>query len=101
MEFAPIEKINSLFTENDNTNNSVQNGVTDNMFASIFESAIDNVIETDAVKNDLEYKLATGQLDNPAELTIAATEASISVSLLVQLRNKALDSYSELMRMGM
>ena len=67
-------------------------------FGSIFQSAIDYVKETDAEKNEAQYLLATGQLDNPAELTIAATKAQIAVDLLVQLRNKAMDSYTELMR---
>ena len=57
--------------------------------------------ETDAQKNQAQYLLATGQLDNPAELMIASTEAAVSVELLVQLRNKALDAYSELMRISM
>ena len=70
-------------------------------FASIFQSAIENVRETDAEKNKLQYLLATGQLDNPAELTIASTEASIAVELLVQLRSKALESYNELIRMAL
>lgn len=65
-------------------------------FASIFQSAVDYVKETDAAKNETQYLLATGQLDNPAELTIAATKAQIAVDLLVQLRNKALDAYNEL-----
>ena len=70
-------------------------------FADIFQSAVENVKETDAQKNQAQYLLATGQLDNPAELMIAATEAAVSVELLVQLRNKALDAYSELMRISM
>ena len=70
-------------------------------FADIFQSAVESVRETDAAKNEAEYLLATGQLDNPAELTIAATQAAVSVELLVQLRNKAIDAYSELMRISM
>ena len=70
-------------------------------FSDIFQSAVDSVRQTDAAKNEAEYLLATGQLDNPAELTIAATQAAMSVELLVQLRNKALDAYSELMRISM
>ena len=62
---------------------------------------MENVKETDAQKNQAQYLLATGQLDNPAELMIASTEAAVSVELLVQLRNKALDAYSELMRISM
>ena len=73
----------------------------DTPFSEIFRSAIDNVRETENEKNQLEYLLATGQLDNPAELTIASTKAATAVELLVQLRNKALDSYSELMRMSL
>ncbi|MCI8608155.1 MAG: flagellar hook-basal body complex protein FliE [Firmicutes bacterium] len=69
-------------------------------FADIFKSAIENVRATDDEKNKAEYLLATGQLDNPAELTIAATKAATAVSLLVQLRNKALDAYNELMRIN-
>jgi len=42
--------------------------------------------------------MATGQLDNPALLTIASTKAQLSVDLLVQLRNKSMDAYNELMR---
>ena len=49
------------------------------MFAEIFDSVIDSVKETDAEKNEKMYELATGQLDNPAEVTIAATQAELSV----------------------
>ena len=70
-------------------------------FADVFRQAVDNVKETDAAKNEAQYLLATGQLDNPAELTMAQTQAAMSVELLVQLRNKALDAYSELMRISM
>lgn len=75
---------------------AVQNNDAVGMFGSIFQSAIDNVKETDAAKNEAQYLLATGQLDNPAELTIAATKSQIAVELLVQLRNKALEAYNEL-----
>lgn len=70
-------------------------------FADIFRSAIENVKQTDDEKNKAQYLLATGQLDNPAELTIAATKAATAVELLVQMRNKALDAYNELMRISL
>lgn len=70
-------------------------------FAQVFESAINYVKETDAEKTEAEYLLSTGQLDNPAALTIATTKSAIAVDLLVQLRNKALDAYSEITRISM
>lgn len=80
---------------------SKKNSTPDVPFAQIFQSAIDNVRQTEDEKNKLEYLLATGQLDNPAELTIASTKAATAVELLVQLRTKALESYNELMRTNM
>ncbi len=71
-----------------------------NFFASIFQSAIQNVIDTDAEAVQTQYLLSTGQLDNPAAASIASTKNEIAVSLLIQLRNKALDAYSELTRLS-
>lgn len=70
----------------------------ENPFTDIFHSAIDAVKTTDAEKTQMEYLMATGQLDNPALLTIASTKAQLSVDLLVQLRNKSMEAYNELMR---
>lgn len=70
-------------------------------FADVFRWAIDNVRETDAEMNKAQYLLATGQLDNPAEVTMANTKAAAAVDLLVQLRNKAVEAYSELMRISL
>ncbi len=45
-------------------------------FGDIFKMAIDAVKETDAEKTQLQYLMATGQLDNPAELSLAARSMS-------------------------
>lgn len=71
------------------------------MFASVFQNAIDNVKETDAELVQGQYLLSTGQLDNPSSVMIAAVKNETAVSLLVQLRNKALDAYNELTRISM
>jgi flagellar hook-basal body complex protein FliE len=71
------------------------------IFGSIYQNAIENVKETDADLVQAQYLLSTGQLDNPATVTIAATKNELAVSLLVQLRNKALDAYSELTRISL
>lgn len=70
-------------------------------FGAIFRSAIENVVETDAEKNQAQYLLSTGQLDNPAGLMIAMSKYQTSVDLLIQLRNKAMDVYSELTRISL
>ena len=81
--------------------NTVQEKAEGDPFTDIFQSAINAVRETDAEKVQMEYLMATGQLDNPALLTIASTKAQLSVELLVQLRSKAMDAYNELMRINL
>ena len=72
-----------------------------NPFSSVFKSAIQNVKDTDAVKNEAIYLLSTGQLDNPSAAVIAASKNELAVNLLIQLRNRAMDAYSELTRISM
>lgn len=79
----------------------VESDLPENPFTDIFRSAIGAVKETDMEKTQMEYLMATGQLDNPALLTIATTKAELAVDLLVQLRGKAMDAYSELMRINL
>lgn len=71
------------------------------LFEDVFRFAIDNVKQTDKEKNEAQYLLATGQLDSPATFTIAMNKADISAKLLAEMRNRALDAYSELSRMNM
>ena len=75
-------------------------GGDDNFVTSIFKDAIRNVRETDAEFVNAQYLLATGQLDNPAELSLAGYKNEIAVDLLIQLRNRALEIYNQLTSMS-
>mgnify|MGYP000884134870 CR=1 FL=1 len=70
-------------------------------FQSLFEEAIGNVKDTDAALQEEIYKLATGQTDNVHDVTIASTQASLSVDLLIQLRNSALEAYNQIMNISL
>ena len=100
MEFTPVQPIRPLW---DSLSQPEQAGraPAGTLFADVFQSAIDNVRETNKVKTDLEYRLATGQIDNPAEVTLAITKAGAASDLLVEMRNKAVETYNELMRISM
>lgn len=104
MNIIPIKQINSigdlqklnkvLSQDKQQLNDS---GVS---FKNIFTDAINDVKETNETLQNEAYKLATGQTDNLHDITIASTKASLSVELFVALRNKSLDAYNEIMRMG-
>ena len=96
-----IERLNAVTESMQGQAKTPQSEETQGIFGDIFRSAIENVKQTDAEKTEAEYLLATGQLDNPAALTIASTKSQIAVELLVQLRNKAMDAYSEITRINL
>ena len=99
---TPIDKLSPL-TPISPEKNAQEAGspVEESVFGAIFRSAIDNVKETDADFKEAQYLLATGQLDNPAALQIAQEKEGMALELLIQLRSKALEVYSELNRINL
>lgn len=71
------------------------------MFEDVFRQAIENVKETDKELQMQQYLLASGQSDDLHNLTIASTKAQLSIDLMVQLRNKAMEAYNEMMRINL
>lgn len=98
MYISPLNEIAS----NPFFNNS-QKSVTNNnlMFENIFKSALDNVASNEKSLEQAQYLLSTGQIDDAHTVPVASSMAQLSVDFLVQLRNKALDSYNELMRISL
>lgn len=70
------------------------------VFGDVFKSAIAQVKETQLDVENKQYLLATGQLDDMHTLPIAEAKAALSIEMLVTLRNKALESYSEIMKIS-
>lgn len=101
---TPLEKLTPLAPLNADKDKKVRDASPiegESVFGAIFRSAINNVKETDAEFREAQYLLSTGQLDNPAAAMIAASKAQTAVNLLIQLRNKAQDAYSELTRINL
>lgn len=72
-----------------------------NTFKEVLGSLVNNVKETEQEKVQAQYLLATGQLDNPASLMIASSKYQVAVDLMVQLRSRALEAYTELTRISL
>jgi flagellar hook-basal body complex protein FliE len=67
-------------------------------FGETFKSFISDVNEMQNVAADKTLKFATGQIKDVHEVMAASEEAGISLSLLIEVRNKLLDGYKELSR---
>lgn len=69
-------------------------------FADIFRATLAEADINDEITKEAGIATAIGDVDRLHELTIASTKADMALKLFVQLRNKAQDTYSEVMRMG-
>ncbi len=70
-------------------------------FTDIFRSYMQQAQDAQAEVERTDYLLTTGQLENPAVSSIAIANAELSVSMLANLRTKALEAYSEIMRISL
>lgn len=73
-------------------------GTTD--FAAVLKGSIDKVSQTQKSANAMAEKLAAGDSSqNLHEVMIALQTASVSFQEMVQVRNKLVTAYEEVMRM--
>jgi flagellar hook-basal body complex protein FliE len=68
-------------------------------FADTLKEAVMNVNEAQKNSDKAIQALATGKTDNVAEVMIATEKADIALKLMVQVRNKIIDAYQEVMKM--
>lgn len=78
-------------------------GAVDAPAASRFQTALTGAInqlqETHATADALAEQAATGTLTDIHDYMVASTQAQISTEFAVNLRNRALESFNEIMRM--
>jgi flagellar hook-basal body complex protein FliE len=72
---------------------------TEKSFSDFLKSTVDQVINAQNTGDSAIEKLNTGEAKNLHEVMIAVEEADISLRMLVQMRNKALTAYDEIMKM--
>ncbi|MGE4484083.1 MAG: flagellar hook-basal body complex protein FliE [Oscillospiraceae bacterium] len=75
---------------------SAENGTG---FASIFKDALSLAESTESQDKSSTLDLLTGEADDIAGVLIDAQESEIALSLTIQLRNKLMESYNEIMNM--
>lgn len=71
----------------------------DTGFAELLNNSIEKVNKLQLDAERMDKLFAAGLVDNVADVTIAATKADIAVSYAVEITNKVLAAYNELMRL--
>lgn len=70
-----------------------------NGFGSMLEGLVDTVSTKQTEASALTQRVLLGESDQLHQSVIAMQEASVAFTLMVEVRNKLVESYQELMRM--
>lgn len=96
-----INKINTinttLYPGNEIKKINTKNEFPD--FKSILKNTIDNVSDLQIYSERIANDFALGKTDNIHEVLLASEKADIALQFTMQIRNKILDAYNEIMRM--
>ncbi|MGB9779292.1 flagellar hook-basal body complex protein FliE [Caldanaerobacter sp.] len=70
-----------------------------NSFSDFLKEALNKVndLQLQAIEDD--KKLVTGEIDDINKVMIDAVKADIALQLTIQIKNKVLEAYQEIMRM--
>lgn len=69
------------------------------VFGADLAGAVDQLQALQSQSDALAVQAVTGDLDDVHDYTIAATQSAVALELTAALRNKAVDAFTEIMRM--
>ena len=69
-------------------------------FGQFLSEALENVNDLQKKAEQASTDLATGKIEDISDVVIAAEKAAVALQLTIQVRNKMLESYQEMMRMS-
>jgi flagellar hook-basal body complex protein FliE len=93
---STVQNIQPNLIKGIDSNDTASKGVS---FADYLNSAIDQVNSMQLESEKLNQDFAMGLTDNIPQVLIAAEKAGIALQYTMQIRNKVIDAYQEIMRM--
>ena len=96
---SPYSKINKSEIRKDFEIPSEGVQIPKTSFIDHLQNGIDQVNASQKHSDQKANDLVTGKEQNIHETMLAATQAELNFNLMVQVRNKALEAYQEVMRM--
>lgn len=97
-----IEGMPSLISSTQNIQRSVEPKEniqsTVSTFGEQIQNAVDNINNLQSKAGEMVEKVVTGQTDEIHKAMIAMEHASLTFNFGLQVRNKALDAYQEIMK---
>lgn len=98
-QLAPTGELGAVQLPVDPPGVGAASGATDTSFANLLHDAVQEVSGKEAAATAAVNGLLSGQNVSLHEAVIAMEEASTSFQLMIEVRNKMLEGYQEIMRM--
>ncbi|GFZ83874.1 hypothetical protein GCM10008018_32210 [Paenibacillus marchantiophytorum] len=96
ISYSPLNIMSSVQPKSDAGEGAADLG---KRFGSFLNDAITNLNTQQQQVDQLNQSFIKGELSDVHQLTIASEKASLGLELTVQVRNKVLEAYQEMMRM--
>lgn len=96
-----IKQIGSLVTQMPQVGLNEKTQNNGSVFSDMYQSAIKMLDETNTLQksaDQMSTDFALGKIENVHDVMIAQEKASIALQYTVQLRDKLLEAYNEIMR---
>ncbi len=90
IDFSSIKEISGISQQEESASTS---------FSSVLNQMMEQVNETGAQAEQDLLSIATGEADNLHTITMNIAKADLALQTTVQVRNKVMDAYNEVMRM--
>ena len=97
--FPAVSPVNALTGTAGASGTSATSSTGGTDFAGILSKGLESVQAAQTKAADLAVQVADGTLADPAQYTMAATEAALGLQLTMAIRNKAVEAFQEIMRM--
>jgi len=99
MRIEPLKLMPTVgFGSTDSVATPVEGG--NKNFSEFLTGALGEVNKLQASSAKASFDLAAGTLQDVSQVTIATEKANIALQLTMQVRNKVIDAYQEVMRMS-
>ncbi|WP_428027002.1 flagellar hook-basal body complex protein FliE [Arcobacter sp.] len=99
MDISGINGISNVFNKNDVQKIDQNNDNTGESFASMLNSAIKEVNQTQVDGYQAMENIATGKVENLQEAVQKIEEAELSLKLALEVKNKAMGAFKQIMAM--
>ncbi|SFG00244.1 flagellar hook-basal body complex protein FliE [Lachnospiraceae bacterium C7] len=99
MDISALSSVTSNYVKQYAKENDLLGSET---FKSVFDSAMEQVGETNNLQNKAEseeIRFALGESENTHDLLVAQTKASVALQYTVAVKDKVIEAYNQIMQM--